>query len=604
MSVSKFFSILGRLIQKFRTNPQGTLEFLLHVVKNIFHKNTIRALYNEFSYTREYIYKNLLQESDINKVMDEIDHFTYKPKISIILPTYNSDLTFLESTIQSVKDQVYPHWELCIADDASTKPDIRPYLEQKMSEDDRIKVIFRETNGHISKASNTALSLATGEFIGLLDHDDVIYNNTLYEVVKFLNRNNKLDFIYTDRDNLSEDGSRINPFFKPYWSPDLLLSNNYLTHFNVIRKSLVDRVGGFREGFEGSQDYDLFLRVLEQTDKIGQITKVLYSWRMIKGSSAMVYSNKTYAHEAARKALQEALERRNLKGTVENGIMEISFRIHYELIDRPLVSIIIPTKDKVDFLIRCIDSILEKTTYENYEIIVVDTNSVEDTTRKYYEEIQNHPRIHIHYWEDEFNYSSVNNFGVDHASGEYFIFLNNDTEIVTPDWIEGMLEHAQHDHIGAVGVKLLYPDDTIQHAGIGIGLGGVAANLLALFPDNIKHYYKDVIKNTAAVTAACLMVSKKKFLEIGGFDASFKIAYNDVDLCLKLLEQGYLNLYTPHVIVYHYESTSIGKPGDKHRDVRLFNKEQKRFRDKWNKYLVDDPYYNPNFNKSKSNFTY
>ena len=318
----------------------------------------------------------------------------------------------------------------------------------------------------------------------------------------------------------------------------------------------------------------------------------------------MVYSNKTYAHEAARKALQEALERRNLKGTVENGLMEISFRVHYELIDRPLVSIIIPTKDKVDFLIRCIDSILEKTTYENYEIVVVDTNSVEDKTLKYYEEIKNHPRIQIHYWEEEFNYSSVNNFGVDHAHGEYFIFLNNDTEIVTPDWIEGMLEHAQHDHIGAVGVKLLYPDDTIQHAGIGIGLGGVAANLLALFPDNIKHYYKDVVKNTAAVTAACLMVSKAKFLEVGGFDSSFKIAYNDVDLCLKLLEKGYFNLYTPHVIVYHHESTSIGKPGDKHRDVRLFTKEQKRFRDKWNKYLVDDPYYNPNFNKSKSNFTY
>ncbi len=583
---------------------------------------TFKRIFKRIRHTIEYrkqlnketnIYKYWLKRNEItlnkrSQIKKELGNLEYKPLISIIMPVYNVDVKWIKEAIKSIKKQIYTNWELCIADDASTDPKLISYLH-RISKSPRIKVTFRKKNGHISEASNTALELAEGEYVALMDNDDIIQPHSLAEVVKLLNEKPDTDFIYSDEDKIDMSGKRVEPFFKPDWSPDLFMSTNYMSHLSVIRKKLVDEVGGFRKGYEGSQDYDLFLRITEKTNKIEHIPEVLYSWRKIPGSTSSEYSDKGYAKETTIKALADALKRRNLKGEVYDGLFPGSFRVKYKIKGSPLVSILIPTLDKYEYIERCISSLLEKTTYKNIEIIIIDTGSKEQKVLDYYEDLKQDSRIKILEWKEKFNYSAVNNFGVKNSKGEYIVLLNNDTEVLSPNWIEGMLEHAQREEVGAVGVKLFYPNNTIQHAGVILGINGgtgkgVAGHAFKFFPREIQGFpvQKDIIKNYSAVTAACLMVSKKKYEEVKGLEKSFRIAFNDVDFCLKLLKKGYYNVYTPYVELYHHESISVGTPEAKTRDNDEFSKEIDLIYEKWEENILNDKFYNKNLSNKSEDF--
>lgn len=545
--------------------------------------------------------KTLKQQTVLQK------EFKYRPKISIITPVYNPDKEWLESCINSVLNQTYDNWEFCLADDCSTKPHVKEILEHFSKLDPRIKVVYRPQNGHISNASNSALEIATGEFVALLDHDDDLSPQALFKIVEILNKNPKLDFIYTDEDKVEINGQHVDPFFKPDWSPDMLMSLNYICHLAVIRKKIIDQIKGFRVGYEGSQDYDLFLRIIDKTQNIYHLPEILYSWRKIPGSTATTYSVKNYCNQASINSLNDALKRKKIKGSVENGLVEGTFRVKYDLGKEPLVSIIIPTKDKVAYLKRCLDSIFEKTTYKNYEILIVDTNSVERETYDYYKELQKNKKIKFLHWKEKFNYSAVNNFGAKSAKGDYLLLLNNDTEVIAPEWIESMLEHAQRPNIGAVGAKLLYPNNRIQHAGVLLGVGGVANHAMLNYPDNLVQAFpvsnsKDIVRNFSAVTAACLMISKAKYFEVKGLDEKFRIAFNDIDFCLKLSKQGYFNVYTPYVKLYHHESISVGKPSDGTRDLTEFDIEMEMLIKKWTNLIKNDPFYNKNLSLRNESF--
>lgn len=583
---------------------------------------TFKRIFNKIKHTIEHRqqldkeknpYKYWLRKHEItlnkrSQIKKELGNLEYKPLISIIMPVYNVDVKWIKEAIKSIKKQIYTNWELCIADDASTDPKLISYLH-RISKNPRIKVTFRKKNGHISEASNTALELAEGEYVALMDNDDIIHPQALAQVVKLLNEKPTTDFIYSDEDKIDMKGKRVEPFFKPDWSPDLFMSTNYMSHLSVIRKKLVDEVGGFRKGYEGSQDYDLFLRITEKTNNIEHIPDVLYSWRKIPGSTASEYSDKGYAKETTIKALTDALKRRKTDGNTYEGLFPGSFRVKYEIKGNPLISILIPTLDKYDYIERCISSLLEKTTYKNIEVLIIDTGSKDQKVLNYYKDLKQDSRIRILEWKGKFNYSGVNNFGVKNAKGEYIVLLNNDTEIISPNWIEGMLEHAQRKEVGAVGVKLFYPNNTIQHAGVILGVNGgtgrgVAGHAFKFFPREIQGFpvQKDIIKNYSAVTAACLMVSKKKYEEVKGLEEDFRIAFNDVDFCLKLLEKGYNNVYTPYVELYHHESISVGTPEAKTRDNDEFGKEIDLMYERWEDLINEDPFYNINLNKKKEDF--
>ena len=557
-----------------------------------------------------WILKNEPKEEDLRRMAEECRKFKYRPKISIIMPTWNTEEKWLRNAIESVLNQVYDNWELCIADGGSNKPHVKRVLEEYARKDKRIKVKFLPKNLGIAGNSNEALKLATGEFVAFLDHDDELAPFALYEVVKLLNEEPDLDFIYSDEDKIDEKGRRRDPFFKPDYSPDMFLSVNYLCHLSVIRKSLVDRVGGFRKGYDGSQDYDLFLRVLEHTDKIAHIPKILYHWRMIETSAAKSTSAKTYAYEAAKKALADAMKRRGIEiEGVYDGLLPSSYRIKYKIKENPKVSIIIPTKDKVEVLKRCVESILNKTTYQNYQIVIVDNNSQEERTFEYYESIKDHPKIRILEYSKPFNFSAINNHAASKVDSEFILFLNNDTEVITSEWLSAMLEHAQRKEVGAVGAKLLYPNNTIQHAGVILGLGAgphrVAGHSHKYLPDNLSGYYyrPHITQNLSAVTAACMLTKKSLLEEVGGFDeVNLPIAFNDVDYCLKLREKGYLIVYTPYAVLYHYESLSRGYEDTPEKQER-FLREIRYMREKWRHILDNDPYYSPNLTREREDFS-
>jgi len=611
-----------QLFNKFKKNPKKYFKKALIIFK----EDGINGLVVE-TLKRKELYNNLdkinsdyqiwikkYSPSEKMLIEQKKHNFRYKPLISIIIPTYNSKINWLKKCIDSVIKQTYSYWELSIADDNSSDSKVRNVIERYSQKDKRIKYIFRKENGHISQCSNSALSICSGEFVSLLDHDDELAPNALFEIVKSLNENEKIDLIYSDEDKLELNGKHVEPFFKPDWSPDMFYSMNYFCHLTTIRKKIIDKIGGFRKGYEGSQDYDLFLRVTEITKNIHHIPKILYSWRKAPNSTASEYSVKSYAHQASIKSLQDHLERVELKGEIETGLVGGTFRTKYKIIGKPLISIIIPTKDKVDYLKRCVDSIINKTTYSNYEIIIVDTGSTEEETKRYYQKINKNKKIKLIDWDKPFNYSSVNNFGVKKAKGKYIILLNNDTEVISPDWIENMLEHAQRKEVGAVGCKLLYPDNTLQHAGVILGIRGernknkrgVAGHALKRFSDiPLQHPLlnsKDIIRDYSAVTAACLMINKKKFFEVKGLDEKFRIAFNDIDFNLKLRQKGYYNIYTPYTKLYHHESISVGTPENLNRDRDEFKKETVMMIKKWGQILEEDPFYNPNLSKYFENF--
>jgi GT2 family glycosyltransferase len=527
----------------------------------------------------------------------------YRPLISIVMPTYNTDKNMLIECIESVFNQTYDNWELCIADDASTNKETLDTLRHYES-DDRIKVAYRKDNGHICASTNTALKLASGEFISLLDHDDVIEPNALEEVVKVLNKDNSVDFIYTDEDKMKDGYYRHDPFPKPDWSPEFLLSCNYITHFSTIRKSIIDEIGGFREGTEGAQDWDLFLRVSEKTNKIAHIPQFLYHWRIHSKSTAGDVDAKDYITKNQTKVLQDALARRNINADIQESNVKWIWNVIRRNQTSPLVSIVIPTKDNVEVFRNCIESIESKTTYSNYEIIVVDTGSRSNETHAYYKDVKkrfNNIRF-IDFVEERFSYSNSCNKGASEASGDYLLMLNNDTEVITPDWIEKLLAHAEREEVGAVGCRLYYPNKWIQHAGVVLGLGaehgGVAGHALHTHERTADDYAEIFVESTRdlmAVTAACLMVSKKKYEEVGGFDPLLRVTFNDVDLCLKLTKNGYKSIYVPYVELYHHESLSVGKGST--RDAVELKEAADLMLGRWQNEIAHDPYYNDNLSK-------
>jgi glycosyltransferase involved in cell wall biosynthesis len=544
---------------------------------------------------------------DVKKIRQEIQAYQYQPLISILMPTYNVDEKWLRKCIQSVQGQYYENWELCIADDASTDTQVRPVLEQFQMEDERIKVVFREKNGHISKATNSALAIADGEFVALLDNDDELSPIALYEVVKLLNQNSELDLIYSDEDKIDMEGNRFDPAFKPQWSPDLLLGTNYISHLGIYRKSIMEKINGFRVGYEGSQDYDLVLRFTEQTTakRIAHIPEVLYYWRILPTSTAADQSTKGYAFEVGRKAVEDALQRRNIKGHVNHAAGNGLFDVVYDVLSEDLVSIIIPTRNGYDDMIRCLTSIVEKTTYPNYEIIVADNGSTEDRMSELYQQFIDKlgNRFSVESINIPFNYSRINNLAAEKAKGKYLLFLNNDTEVISPDWVTKMVSFAQFERIGCVGAKLYYPNHTIQHAGVILGLGGAAGHGHHTFPQGDFGYFGKLEINVdyLAVTAACMMMRKADFVKLQGFDEELTVAFNDVDLCLREFELEKNNIWLHGVELYHFESQSRGYENTPEKQAR-FEKETKMMEDKWVNYIKDDPFYNPNLTRDGGNF--
>jgi GT2 family glycosyltransferase len=555
---------------------------------------------------QKWIKKN--EKKDNDAIKKEIKKFKYKPKISIITPVYDVDPKWLKKCIESVKKQSYENWELCLYDDASTKKETVLCLKKTEGSDRRIKIAYGKINQHISGASNEALKMATGEFITLLDNDDELSPDALYENVKILNKHRKADFIYSDEDKLTLKGDRVDPFFKPDWSSDLFLSMMYTCHLGVYRKSIVDQIGGFRKGLEGSQDYDLVLRFIEKTDpkRIFHIPKILYHWRKIPGSTAHNQDSKGYAYIAAKQALADHLKHSNIQGRVLTETWRGIYRVKRDIQNSPKVSIIIPFKDQVSALKKCVESVIKKTTYQNYEIILVNNRSQKKETLDYIKKQQGKKKIRLLSYNKPFNFSAINNFAASRAKGEYVLFLNNDTEVISKQWLESMLEHIQRKEVGAVGAKLLYKNRTIQHAGIIMGLG-IASHAFRNVEEKNPGYFglASVIRNYCAVTGACLMTKKDLFNKIGGFDEKhLAIAYNDVDFCLRLKERGFFVVYTPHAKLLHHESLSRNnesgiKSAEKRRRMRA---EEKYMARKWKKYIENDPYYSPNLTRKSGDF--
>lgn len=519
--------------------------------------------------------------------------FKYNPLISVIIPTYNVSSELLKECIESVLNQSYDNFEICIADDNSTLSETIDTLKE-YEKNDKIKVVYRKKNGMISKSSNSALKIAKGEFVVLLDNDDLIEKDALYYIVEALNKDKKIDMVYTDEDKMDFKGNLMEPHFKPDYSPDTLMSVNYICHLCCMRKSIIDEIGGFNSEFDGSQDYDLFLRFTEKTDKIYHIPRVLYHWRQTKTSTAGYLGNKSYAYVNGKKALEASLKRRKIKGEVLENPRVSTYLVKYDN-DNPLISIIIPIKDKAKMTKRCIDSLYNKSTYQNFEIILVDNNSVEKETIdmiEYYEKYDNFKTIRL---ECEFNYSHINNEAVKIASGEYLLFLNNDTEVIDEDFLEWMVGYAKQKHVGCVGIKLLYPDKLVQHAGVVLGYGGVAGHIYVTAANNDNGLFGRLCMpyDYTAVTAACLMIGKDKFNEIKGFDENLKVALNDVDLNLKALDKGYYNVCLSNVTMFHYESKSRGYEATNEKHNR-FLKEQEYMKNKWGKTLEEDKFFSKN----------
>ena len=471
----------------------------------------IEKLRNQASYPNWLARNEVL---DIEAMTQEIATFHYQPKISIAMPVYNVEEKWLRLCIDSILNQVYTNWELCMADDASTDPNVKKILTEYQQLDERIRVVFREQNGHISEATNSALAIATGEFVALLDNDDELAINAFYEVVKVLNENPELDLIYSDEDKIDMDGNRSDPAFKPDWSPDLLLGTNYISHLGVYRRSVLEEIGGFRKGYEGSQDYDLVLRFTEKTTKerIKHIPKVLYYWRMLPTSTAVDQGSKGYAFEAGLRAVQDALVRRGINGHATHGAANGLYDVYYDIESEKLVSIIIPTKNGYKDVQRCVSSIIEKTTYQNYEIIMADNGSTDPKMHELYAEFEQQlpSRFFVESIDIPFNFSTINNRAAKKAHGEYLLFLNNDTEVITENWLTLMVSFAQQERIGCVGAKLLYPNNTVQHAGVILGLGGVAGHGHYGYPHGDLGYFGRLAINVnySAVTAACLLMKK------------------------------------------------------------------------------------------------
>lgn len=534
-----------------------------------------------------------------------VEKLDYEPLISVIVPVYNVLSSQLIECIESVRNQTYKNWQLCLVDDCSTMPEVRETLE-KYQGDPKIKIKYREKNGHISRATNSGFEIADGEFVALLDCDDLLAENALYEMAKKLNENPKYDFVYSDEDKITEDGTkRKDPFFKPDWSPDTFMSLMYTCHFAMFRKSLIDELGGMRIGLEGSQDYDLVLRVMEKTNQIGHIPKILYHWRERKESTANNMGAKPYIIESTKKAKLDALERRGLKGTLSYIKPIVMFRVTYIPQNDPKVSIVIPSKDNYQVLKQCIESIRSTTSYTNYEIIVVDNGSNAENKAKY-EQLCADNQVQYHYEPMQFNFSKMCNIGAALATGEYLLFLNDDIEIRGEQWMSIMLGQAQVPYTGAVGCKLMYPGtNRIQHVGV-LNLEIGPGHAFHGYDDDMNYYYgRNILDyNFAVVTGACLMVKKEKFDQVKGFDETLPVAYNDVELCFKLIEAGYYNVLRNDVKLIHHESISRGYDAMTPEKAERQRREMQHLYELHPKFKGYDPCYNPNLTQTRGDFSF
>ena len=627
---------------KFYIKRYGFFSTLKKVFKRIFKIKENRKT-NQEAY-QIWIEKNTPNEDELEK--QKTTKFTYAPKISVVVPMYNTDEKFFQDLIESLNNQTYANWELCLADGSPKKNE---NLEKYYEKNKKIKYNFLGKNEGISENTNEAIKMATGDYVGFLDHDDILSEEALFQVVKVINQDLKTDFIYTDEDKIDENYERFEPYFKPDYSPETLECNNYITHFVVVKKEIIEKIGKLNSEFNGAQDFDFVLRATKVANKIKHISKVLYHWRVHKNSTAYIADTKNYAFEAGKKVIEADLKREGKSATVEFG-QEVPgiYKIKYEVIGNPKVSILIPNKDNIKLLKKCITSILKFTTYENYEINIIENNSEKKETFKYYEELVKNSKIKILNFNkhtifdingekslenktlnkgleknnieknienietkenelqkvSEFNYSALINFGVKNVDGEFVLQLNNDTKLITKDWLELFIGYAQNSEIGAVGARLYYEDKTIQHAGIIVGVSEIAGNALVNLPYG-KHAYfgrEAATRNVLAVTGACLFARRSLYYEVGFMDEKeFKVAFNDVDFCLKLYENGYRNVYNPYIELIHYESKSRGYEISEEKEER-FEKEANNFKRKWSKYIKYDPYYNKNLSRKTVNY--
>lgn len=593
------------------------MHFVLRQVSRVKNCGNLRGIFSKLKYKQierqareNYGTKSFPSPEEARRQREE--RFERMVKISILVPLYNTPEAFLREMIESVTNQTYENWELCLADGSDGEHGrVGEIVEEYRKKDGKNRILYRKLiqNEGISGNTNQCLKMATGEFIGLFDHDDVLHPSALYEYVKVINEKNA-DYIYCDETTFKSGdiNKMLTLHFKPDYAIDNLRANNYICHFSVFARELLDGTELFRSRFDGSQDHDMILRLTDRARHVVHVPKLLYYWRSHPGSTASDITAKPYAIEAAKGAVADHLRRHGYEHfqITSTRAFETIFKIRYQIMGDPMISIIIPNKDHPGDLKRCITSILERSTYENYEIIVVENGSSSPEIFDYYEELKEEPKVKLVTFEGDFNYSAVNNLGVSHAEGEYLLFLNNDTQVITVNWMEELLMYAQREDVGAVGGKLYYANKTIQHAGVVLGLGAhrtAGHSHYGQHRDNLGYmgrlcYAQDV----SAVTGACLLVKKARFTEVGGLDESFAISLNDVDFCLKLREKGYLNVFTPFAELYHFESVSRGLD-DHGEKAQRYERESRQFREKWEKALkAGDPYYNPNFSLDRSDF--
>lgn len=546
-----------------------------------------------------------------DKIEKNLKSWSIKPIISVLIPTYNTDEKYLRACINSVLDQSYPCWELCIADDCSPSPHIKAILDEYAQNDSRIKIVYRESNGHISKATNSALALASGEFVALLDHDDMLAKDALYYMVEKINEQPSAQILYSDEDWIDTIGTRIRPHFKSDWNLDLFYSHNYITHLCVYRRELIASVGGLREGVEGSQDYDLLLRCISVIDDkdILHIPRVLYHWRAIEGSTALSAGEKSYSDDAGLKALTEHFEQvyPGLASVTSSDLPNM-YKVNWRIPEpAPLVSLLMPTRDQKNVTETAVRSILKLSTYTNFELLIIDNGSEKQETLDFFDSIQKEDkRVKVIRYEAPFNYPAINNFGFKHSKGELIGLINNDVEVITKDWLTEMVSHAVRPDIGCVGAKLYYENNSLQHGGVIIGIGGVAGHSHRGCPRYESGYVGRLLmaQNLSAVTAACLLVKREIYQAVSGLDeANLAVAFNDVDFCLKVREKGYRNLWTPFAELYHYESISRGYE-DTPEKLERFDRESTYMKKRWKDFLIaGDPYYSQNLTLSREDFS-
>ena len=556
---------------------------------------------------QKWIIRHLPGNKELEKQRRE--KFDYQPKISIVVPLYKTPEKYLLQLVESVKAQTYPNWELCLSDGSGENSPLTSFLKSLEAGDERIKVVYNEQALQISENTNAGIEIATGAYIAFADHDDELTPHALFECVKALNKDRKIRLIYSDEDKMSMDGHKFfQPHFKPDYNPDLLCTVNYICHLFVVQREILDQVGTFRKEFDGAQDYDFIFRCVEAVDpsEIYHVTKILYHWRCHEDSTAENPESKTYAFEAGKRAIEEHYHRTGIKAEVYQGEFLGLYRTRFLRDHDPLISIIIPNKDHIEDLKRCMDSIDQKSSYKNYEYIIVENNSTDEKTFQYYKDLEaENPKAHVVYWDKEFNYSAINNYGATFAKGEYILLLNNDTEIINETCLEELLGYCMRSDVGAVGARMYYEDDTIQHAGVVIGFGGIAGHCFVLQPRGTTGYCHRSIfaQEYSAVTAACMLVKKSAFDEVGGLTEELAVAFNDIDFCMKLREAGYLIVYNPYAELYHYESKSRGLE-DTPEKVARFNKEMQIFERRWPDILRNgDPYYNPNLTLKSQDFS-